>query len=368
MGSGGTPSRKKSEYYNNGTIPWLKSGELNNGIVSTAEEYITEEALKKSSAKIAPKGSLLVAMYGATAGKVGLLNFDSSMNQAVCFIKPDNEIANTRYLYYYLMSKNQELLDKREGGGQPNISQTILKALKIPLPSLSEQKAIVAKLDRAQRLIDIDKAMLAKYDQLIQSVFLEMFGDPVTNPMGWEVKKLGDVAEIDRTSFDPTSFNGTMKYLGLDCIEKETGKIIDMEVIEEGEVKSNKFKFTPEHVLYGKLRPYLNKVAFPYFEGICSTDIIPIKPRKNYSEKLFIGYLLKTKEFVDYADKNSSGANLPRISPKMVESFDTICPPMNLQKQFVQIVSRISGEKSKINEDQLKSEALFSSLVQEVFG
>src|SRR5699024_10438327 len=126
MGSGGTPSRKNKKYYDNGTIPWLKSGELNNGIVRNTEEFITEVALEKTSAKIAPKGSLLVALYGATAGKVGILPFDSAINQAICYIKPYNGKADTKYLYYFLMSKNQEILDKRVGGGQPNISQTIL--------------------------------------------------------------------------------------------------------------------------------------------------------------------------------------------------------------------------------------------------
>ena len=120
-GSGGTPLRSKIDKYYGGDIPWVKSGELKNDFVFDAEEYITQLALKESSAKIVPAGSILIAMYGATVGQTSILKIDAATNQAVCSIIPNSQVAITKYIWYLLRSKLPELLSKRVGGAQPNI-------------------------------------------------------------------------------------------------------------------------------------------------------------------------------------------------------------------------------------------------------
>jgi type I restriction enzyme S subunit len=130
--SGGTPSRKVSKYYG-GNIPWVKSGELKHNIIIDTEEKITEEAIDNSSAKIFPKGTLLIALYGATIGKLAFLGVDAATNQAVCGIY-GNEYINLKFLFNYLHFKRQNLVQESIGGAQPNISQTILKNLGVPLP------------------------------------------------------------------------------------------------------------------------------------------------------------------------------------------------------------------------------------------
>jgi type I restriction enzyme S subunit len=153
--SGGTPSRKNINYFG-GNIPWLKSGELNNGLINSAEESITEDALKNSSAKIIPKGTLLVALYGATVGKLGILGFDSAINQAVCAISTKNSI-DQKFLFWYLSGYRNKLLQARVGGAQPNISQQIVNDVQIPLPPLPEQSAIVSKIE--QLFSDLDNGI-----------------------------------------------------------------------------------------------------------------------------------------------------------------------------------------------------------------
>lgn len=145
-GAGGTPSRKNQDFYLNGTIPWLKTGDLNNGIVTETEEYITEEAIKKSSAKIFKKDSIGIAMYGATIGKIGIFAKDMATNQACAVVKAFNEIENM-YLFYFFKNVKERLIEKAKGGAQPNISQEILKNFPFNLPPLEEQKRIVEKLD-----------------------------------------------------------------------------------------------------------------------------------------------------------------------------------------------------------------------------
>jgi type I restriction enzyme S subunit len=121
--SGGTPSRKIGSYYE-GTIPWVKSGELEKGTIIKTEEYITQDAIKSSSAKIFPKGTLLIALYGATIGKLGFLGVDAATNQAVCGIF-QNEIVDLLFLKHFLFFNKRKLVEQSAGGAQPNISQTI---------------------------------------------------------------------------------------------------------------------------------------------------------------------------------------------------------------------------------------------------
>ncbi|WP_419844454.1 restriction endonuclease subunit S, partial [Actinobacillus pleuropneumoniae] len=145
-GAGATPNRHEPKYYENGTIPWLKTGDLNDGIITEIPEYITELAIEKTSVKLNPVGSVLIAMYGATIGKLGILNIEATTNQACCACIPYTGIYN-KYLFYYLMSQKTELQKRSEGSGQPNISKEKIVNYLFPLPPLNEQKCIVEKIE-----------------------------------------------------------------------------------------------------------------------------------------------------------------------------------------------------------------------------
>lgn len=162
--SGGTPLRNNPEFYN-GSIAWLKSGELNDGIISEIEETITELGLKNSSAKLFPKGTLLIAMYGATTGKVGILDIEATTNQAVCAIFPRNGI-HRDFLFWFLRQHRYEYIRISKGGAQPNISQTLINRTEVPLPDLDEQKRI------AQLLFEIENEKIVNED-LIDKEFLQ---------------------------------------------------------------------------------------------------------------------------------------------------------------------------------------------------
>ena len=177
MTSGGTPKRSDDSYWGE-DIPWLKSGELNDGLVTGAEERITEKGLDESSTNIFPSGTLLIALYGATTGKLGILDFPSATNQAVCGLFV-TESLNTKYLFWYLRQFRPELLSKRFGGAQKNISQTILKQVPVPLPPLAEQKQIV---DEVERLLSVAEDASAtanreetRAERLRQSILKQAF-------------------------------------------------------------------------------------------------------------------------------------------------------------------------------------------------
>ena len=161
--SGATPSRTNPAYYG-GSIPWLKTGDLNDGFIQEVPEYITDLALEKTSLRLNPIGSVLMAMYGATIGKLGILEIPVTTNQACCACIPYAGM-NNKYLFYYLMSMRQSYIGMAEGGAQPNISKEKIVNSLIPLPPAEEQRRIVAKIEEILPYVDRYAAAYEKLEQ-----------------------------------------------------------------------------------------------------------------------------------------------------------------------------------------------------------
>ena len=154
IGSGTTPNTNNEKYYVENGINWLQTGDLNDGYIDKTTKHISSKALAENSAlRIYPKGSLVIAMYGATIGKVGILNIESTTNQACCVLANSKSIIG-KYAYYVFIASKQSLVNLAFGGGQPNISQSIIRNHKLPVPSLEEQQAIVAHLDSKMQGLD----------------------------------------------------------------------------------------------------------------------------------------------------------------------------------------------------------------------
>ena len=174
--AGSTPSRKEIKYYQKGIIPWLKTGDLNDSFINETSEFITELAIEENTLRLNPIGSVLIAMYGATIGKLGLLNIEATTNQACCACIPFSGIKN-RFLFFYLLSQKQNIQEKAEGGAQPNISKEKLISILFPLPPLSEQRRIVEKIEELLALVDdleTNKTDLQSYIKQTKSKVLEM--------------------------------------------------------------------------------------------------------------------------------------------------------------------------------------------------
>jgi len=185
--------------------------------------------------------------------------------------------------------------------------------------------------------------------------------------MSWTTTTLGRVAEIDRRGVDPSSILAHTRYVGLEHVDPR-GVVNSSETVESADLKSTKFVFTPSHVLYGKLRPYLCKIARPTFDGVCSTDILPILPGR----ELDAGYLyhfLRHPSQVELATKLSSGANLPRLSPKELAKFEIPIPPTKVeQKRIAAILDAADDLRTKRRESLAQLDALLQSTFLDLFG
>lgn len=179
-GSGGTPSRKNSTYYG-GDVPWIKTGDLGEKYVTQATEFITDEAVKNSSAKYFKKGSVIMAMYGATIGKTSILGIDATTNQACAVGTPI--ATSTEFLYYFLRNEKDAFIAKGKGGAQPNISQQIIKAHTVYLPALAEQQEIVRQLDVMLAQVEQIKARLDAIPAILKKFRQSVLADAVSGKL-----------------------------------------------------------------------------------------------------------------------------------------------------------------------------------------
>ena len=201
--SGATPSRMNKDYYG-GNIPWLKTGDLNDGTITYIPEYITQRALEETSVRLNPKGSVLIAMYGATIGKIGILSFPATTNQACCACYEYS--INQMFLFYFLLANRENFIAMGGGGAQPNISKEKIISTNMPLPPLKEQERIVAEIERWLSFVDIveiEKSDLQSTICLAKSKIFDLAihgklvpQDPNDEPASELLKRINPKAEI----------------------------------------------------------------------------------------------------------------------------------------------------------------------------
>ena len=345
--SGGTPSKSHPEYYEGGNIPWLRSGEISQGHIYETELYITEEGLKKSSAKIFPIDTVVIAMYGATVGQVGILKKEMSTNQAVCGIFPTSMLSPL-FLVYYLKAKKPYFLSLAAGGAQPNISQNIIKSTPIPVPTIAEQEKIVAELDCLSGIIEKKKQQLKEYDALAQSIFYEMFGDPVENEKGWETCRVIDVVKMQRGYDLPVqqrNFDGKYPIYGSNGI-----------IGYHNESKMEYGIVTGRSGTIGGV--YLSHTPFwPLNTTLFSVD--------TYGNNIvFLKYLLEIFDLKRFKE----GAGVPTLNRNNFHNERIIKIDLNLQQEFASKIEAIEKQKALIKKSIEEVEVLFNSRMDEYFN
>jgi len=376
-GSGGTPTRSKKEYYQNGRIPWIKSGELNKPEITTSDEFITEAGLKGSAAKLLEPGAIFIALYGATVGQVSKLRIQAATNQAICHIYPNKDICDENYLFSYIKASRHVLLSKRVGGGQPNISQQIVRDLKIPLPPLEEQKRIAKILDAADALRAKRRQAIAQLDTFLQSTFLDLFGDPVTNPKGWEEVPLPSLS----VKFCDGPFGSNLKTehyreSGVRVIRLQDigiGEMIDDDlayISEEHYATLPKNHCQPYDVIIGTMGdPNIRACIVPSSLSRClnKADCLLFRADNEKVTPLYLCHLLNCPATVQASMRLVRGQTRGRISLGRLKQLKVPQPPLDSQQHFASIVESIEQQKSKMLAHLSQLDTLFASLQQRAF-
>lgn len=341
--SGGTPSRSKPDYWNDGNIPWIKIKDMKSKYIDSAEEFITEEGLNNSSTKMLKSDTILYSIF-ATLGEVGILKIDACTNQAIAglSLKEDSNILK-EYLYYYLKSKKKDVNNLGRGVAQNNINLSLLRKFKIPVIPLHQQKKIIGVLDNVSNTINNYEREIELLDELVKARFMEMFGNPVSNSKDLPIQKMNNVAPI--CQYDG-SFKERVWLLNLDMVESQTGRIINYNIVGKDAIGGSVCTFDENNILYSKLRPYLNKVVIPNGKGYATSELVPLRPDNKIINRIYLAYLLRSNEFVEMIKEKVAGAKMPRVSMSDFREFNVPVPPLELQNQFASFVEEI--DKSRL--------------------
>ena len=369
IASGGTPDKRNPSYYENGTIPWVKTGDLKNQYVPAGIECITEEGLNNSSAKLFPPNTVLVAMYGATIGACSILTYEAATNQACAAFLPNENVLPT-YLYYFLSSKRDQFVKDGVGGAQPNISAGYLKNVQFDLVPVRQQEVIVERLDKIENLIALRKEQLAKLDQLVKSRFIELFGDPTDNPNNYPMKRIDEVAELVKgITYSPEEVcdkNGIVVLRSSNI----KGSTFDLQDIVTVSKKISAEKLVKEHDILmcnrnGSAR-LVGKVALiPRLEEDMRFGTFMTIVRSEMYKYLFVFFQMDAfRRQIQF----QTAVAINQISLPLLAGVTVPVPPMELQEQFTTFVEQTDKSKLAIQQSLDKLELLKKSLMQKYFG
>ena len=356
--SGGTPSRSKPNYWNNGNIPWIKIKDMKSKYIDSAEEFITEEGLNNSSTKMLKRDTILYSIF-ATLGEVGILKIDACTNQAIAglSLKEDSNILK-EYLYYYLKSKKKDVNNLGRGVAQNNINLSLLRKFKIPVIPLRQQKKIIEVLDNVSSTINNYERELALLDELVKARFVEMFGTVYDKK--FDMKTLPDIVSSDKNSIKRGPFGGALKkddFLTEGYLVYEQRHAIheDFEyakyyISKEKYESMIGFKVIPGDLIISCSGVTLGRIAeVPNGakEGIINQALLKISLNKDMMNNKFFIHQFRCKEIQEMLFGFSRGSGIPNMpSMNEVKTFKFICPPLELQNQFASFVEEI--DKSRL--------------------
>ena len=405
-GSGSTPNKSRYAYYLNGNINWLKTGDLNDGYITEIPQKITELALKETSVKIKPIGSLLIAMYGATIGKLGILKIPATTNQACCACVAFSGI-EIKYLFYYLLAERDNLKKRGAGAAQPNISREKIIAYLFPLPPLAEQKRIVEKLEEILPLVDeygkneeilsemnqklpkqirqsilqyavqgklveqnpqdepaieLLKRIKAEKEQLIKEgkIKKEKLLPPITKdeipyelPQGWVWTRLGDFCSLNPRNIADDDINAG--FIPMSHLKDGYNNEHSFEIKKWKDIKKGFTHFKNGDIVIAKITPcFQNRKSaiiknLPNNIGAGTTELHVIREDTNILIKKYLLLIFKTELFIKNGIKNFTGtAGQQRIGKDYIANYLIPLPPLAEQMRIVAKVEELMNLVNKL--------------------
>ncbi|HCF5189504.1 TPA: restriction endonuclease subunit S [Pseudomonas aeruginosa] len=369
--SGGTPSRGTESYWG-GSIPWAKISDLEasgDGYISDTEEHISEEGLEAIRGRIFDDGTLLFAMYGSV-GKAAIVRGSVSTNQAILGIKPDASRLDLSYLKFWLRSQQHKFDQDAQGVAQKNLSAGYVRSLEIPLPPLPEQKRIAAILDKADAIRRKRQQAIQLADDFLRAVFLDMFGDPVTNPKGWDLLPFSAVGTLDRGKSrhrprnDPALLGGIHPLI-------QTGEVAN----SRGYIKEHSATYSDLGLAQSKkwdagtlcitIAANIAKTGILTFPACFPDSVVGFIPNKHVTVEYvqhWLGFLQKNLE------ENAPQAAQKNINLEILRALLIPVPPKSEQEKFSSMVAGILTIEEKIASSSDALGNAFDALSQKAFS
>ncbi|PAV12289.1 hypothetical protein ASJ81_06825 [Methanosarcina spelaei] len=358
--SGGTPSRKNPSFYEEGTIPWLKTKELKDWYIDDSEEKITLEALNNSSAKIFPQNTVLMAMYGdgKTITSLGILRNEAATNQACCALITNSEVCDHLFLFYSLKFHRQDFISMASGGSQRNLNGQLISNFTIKVPPLETQQKIASILSNYDDLIENNTRRIEILERMAKLVYEEWFvkfrfpGHEKVKiidgvPDGWKIKKIGNIFTVvlggtpSRKKED--YWNGNIPWIN-------SGKVNELRIINESEgitelgLKKSATKMMPVRTTVLAITGVtLGQISLTEIEVCANQSVVGIYDEKRiYSEYIF----LKIKEIINEVILKAGGGAQQHINKEIINETEVIIPPENVVEEFNSFIMSIFNQIS----------------------
>lgn len=372
--SGSTPKTNKSEYWN-GEYNWVTPAELREDsfVIYETERKISKKAVIDTGLKVLPKGTVLLSSR-APIGKVAIAGTEMYCNQGFKNLICSDKI-NNKYLFWFLKGKANYLNYLGRGATFKEISKAIVEKIKTPLPPIEIQKQIAKTLDTVSEILAMRKQQLIELNNLIKSVFYDMFGDPIKNTKGWERKELSNCCYVNPKKSEINCFTDNLEvsFVSMASVS-EKGDINTNEIKLYKEVKAGFTYFYENDVLFAKITPCMENGKGAIARGLKnnigfgSTEFHVLRPKNGISNSEWLYHLTALPVFRDSAEKNMTGsAGQKRVPVSFFDKFFVPLPPISLQDEFATIVTKIEAQKSLVKKSIEETQLLFDSLMSQYF-
>ncbi len=372
--TGSTPTTKDERNYSSKDVCFFKPSDLSTAKLTelTSSEFYISSYAYEHSRKL-PKDSVLTTCIGII-GKVGILTADATCNQQINAIIPNKDIIVPRFLGYSIISIKSLLSERANAPVVPLLNKSQFSSIEISIPSLSEQQSIVAELDAINHLIDLQEQQLREYDRLAQSLFYTTFGDPATNPKGWEVKKLGEICDVRDGTHDSPQYLQQSEYLLITSKNIVDGKIdfassTNYISKEDYEAINKRSKVDVGDIIM----PMIGTIGNPIIIGetkqkYCIKNVALIK-FTNISDvvNIYVKMLLDTPSYMEYIHSLNKGGTQKFIALGTIRQLSLPLPPLSLQQSFAAQIEAIEQQKALIRRSLEDTRTLLAARMQYYF-
>lgn len=317
------------------------------------------------------KGDVLLMSRNPHLCKASMVDFDGICSDVsyVCRTKDNNILVQSLLPFIMQTDEFWQFAEENKKGGLPFfLNWKDFARFEFELIPIDQQRKISDLLWAFERAKNAYKDLIKKTDDLVKSQFIEMFGEFESNPYNWTIRNFSEVAVVDGTMTTDYEKYANYPHIGIDSIEKDTGILSGYRTVKEDHVKSGKYPFGPQHILYSKIRPALNKVALPDFEGLCSADCYPILADESICRRKFLAHVMRSNYFVRYVLAFSARSQMPKVNRQQLFGFCFPCPPIDLQDQFVAIMEQSDKSKFAAKQALDNLNASQKALMNQIFG
>ena len=361
--------RNKVDKDNTDLVYYVGGEHFENGEVIISKKGIIKESTIGPAFNMSfEPGHVLLMSRNPHLRKAGVVDFSGICSNVsyVCETK-DEEKLRQKFLPFIFQSEIFWRFAEANKKGSTNffLNWSDFERFEFALPSIQEQDKLIELLWAANNTKEAYKKLLYITDELIKSQFIEMFGEPISNNKKWETDLLKNVAPEYAPTINDTEL---VWWLNLDMIEPNSGKLIERVMVPKNDVGNSTSTFDNTMVLYSKLRPYLNKVIVPDAEGYRTTELVGMKPDPSRINKVFLAYLLRSDQFVDFSNRISGGAQMPRMPMKVLREFNCILPPLELQYEFVTLTQNVNKSKVELQQNINHLDKTIKAIMAKNFG